>query len=218
MMLLFNAITGELKEVPKSILRINMKEWEYVFSSVEEIPLKKRQELLNAYRLDDEIFRPIPQTEHFFVSNYGRVKRIYPVSQKEKIMTPFLRKRKGSSGGVFVKIKIDGKCRDVKISSLVAMCFSLKGEGNAIYHINKNPWDNSVTNLKQVDQRFLIKVPQRLQRQAIIKVDPVTLEELNYYPSIREAGRQEFLSHETIRLCLKGELKTAGGFIWRYDH
>lgn len=216
-MLLFNGITGELKEVPKSILRVNMKHYEYVFTSADEIPLKERQKLLNQTKLDDEIFRTIPGADNYYVSNYGRVKKIYPVSKKEKIMTPFLKQRPNSVGYVCVKVKLGDKHKELKISKLVASCFSIKGTGNQIYHINKNKWDNSATNLKYVTHKELIKIPQRLSMHSVIKIDPDTLEELDYYPSIREAGRCEFISHEAIRMCVKGVQKTAGGFKWAYD-
>lgn len=217
-MLLFNGITGELKEVPKSILRTNMKHWEYVFTSIDEIPLKERQKLLNKTRLDDEIFRSIPGTDSYYVSNYGRVKKRYPVSKKEKIMTPYLKRRPNQVDYVCVKVKFGDRYKELKISKLVASCFELKGNGDQIYHINKNQWDNSATNLRYVNHKGLIKIPQRSLMHSVIKLDPKTLEELEYYPSIREAGRCEYISHEAIRMCLKGIQKTAGGFKWAYDN
>lgn len=216
-MLLFNGITGELKEVPKSILRTNMKHWEYLFENIEDIPLKERKKLLKQTKLNDEIFRAIPGTDNYYVSNYGRVKKIYPVSKKEKIMTPYLKHKSNRVGYVCVKVKFHDSYKELKISKLVASCFEIKGKGNQIYHINKNQWDNSATNLKYVTHRDLIKIPQRLSMHSVIKLDPKTLEELEYYPSIREAGRCEFISHEAIRMCVKGIQKTAGGFKWAYD-
>jgi len=40
---------------------------------------------------------------------------------------------------------------------------------------------------------------------------------LKSFPSIREAARQANLDSKTIRKCLKGEYKLAGGWIWKYD-
>lgn len=216
-MLLFNGITGELKEVPKSILRTNMKHWEYLFENIEDISLNERKKLLKQTKLNDEIFRAIPGTDNYYVSNYGRVKKTYPVSKKEKIMTPYLKHKSNQVGYVCVKVKFGDSYKELKISKLVASCFEIKGKGNQIYHINKNQWDNSATNLKYVTHKDLIKIPQRLSMHSVIKLDPETLEELEYYPSIREAGRCEFISHEAIRMCVKGIQKTAGGFKWAYD-
>lgn len=216
-MLLFNSITGQLKDVPSSTSRTSLKPWEYLFETQEEIPLKKKQELLNQTILADEIFKPIPLAIDYYISNYGRVKKKYPKSKKEKILTPYLKKRPRSVSYVCIKIKSDKGYRDVKISKLVASCFELKGTGDQIYHINKNQWDNAPYNLKYATPKELIKVPQRLAKHSVIKLDRETLEELDYYPSIREAGRAEYLSHEAIRMCLKGKQKTAGGFKWKYD-
>ena len=36
------------------------------------------------------------------------------------------------------------------------------------------------------------------------------------YPSIHEAGRQTGVALPSIRACIKGRCKTAGGFIWKY--
>ena len=36
------------------------------------------------------------------------------------------------------------------------------------------------------------------------------------WPSVREAERQLGISHSNICKCLKGRLKSAGGFVWRY--
>ena len=219
-MLLFNAMTGEVKEVLKSNFRTKrvQKEWEHLFKSSEEITLKKRQQLLNDCRIEGEVFRPVPDANHVFVSNYGRVKRIYPISKKERILMPFLRNNANQTGAVYVKINLNGKLKEIKVSKLVERCFLLKGKGTCVCHINRNPWDNRVDNLKLMKPSELTKIPRRVVSQSIVKVDPKTLEEIEYYPSIREAGRQEFLSHETIRLCLKGKQKTAGGWLWRYDN
>ena len=38
------------------------------------------------------------------------------------------------------------------------------------------------------------------------------------WPSVREAGRQLGVAHQSICGCLKGQTKSAGGFVWRYAH
>ena len=218
-MILFNARTGEVKKTPNPNPRRknNQEVWEYLFETDEELTLKKRQQLLNECRIEGEVFRFVPNSNDIFVSNYGRVKRIYAISKKERILMPFLRNNANKTGAVYVKINLNGKLKEIKVSKIVAMCFELKGKGTCVCHVNKNPWDNRVANLKLMLPNELTKFPQRMIRQSVIKIDPTTSEELEYYPSIREAGRQENLSHEAIRLCLKGKQKTAGGYWWRYD-
>ena len=38
------------------------------------------------------------------------------------------------------------------------------------------------------------------------------------WPSLREAERQLKISQSSISKCLKGRLKSAGGFVWRHAH
>ena len=219
-MILFNARTGETKQISESTIRMlhrYQESWEHLFEIDEALTLKQRQQLLNDCQIEGEFFRSVPGTVGVLVSNYGRVKRVYPVSQKERMLMPFSRNNANKTKAIYVKININGKLKEIKVSKVVAMCFQLQGKGTCVCHINKNPWDNRVDNLKWMKPNELTKFPQRMNRQSVIKIDPVTLEELEYYPSIREAGRQENLSHETIRLCLKGKQKTAGGYLWRYD-
>lgn len=210
---LFNSRTGQVKKISKTMVFRN-KEWEYLFENKNDITLEVRKKLMNQTRVDDEVFIKLPGSDHYFVSNYGRVKKIFPKSKKEKILIPYEHKR---DKVLLVKVRVDHTYKQVRLTHLVARCFKIAGEGEFIIHVNKNIWDNSVSNLKYVKQKDLIKIPQRLQRNAVVKLHPETLEELEYYPSIREAGRCEFLSHESIRSCLKGKQKTAGGFKWIYD-
>lgn len=211
-MYFFNAITGQVKKIPKSII-ISPKDWEYFYENKDDITVELRKKLINQTVIDDEIFKLIPGSDCYYVSNYGRVKIVYRTNKKERLLVPYIRKNKF----ICVKVKIDNKYKEFRITYLVARCFKIEGKGKRIIHVNKNIWDNSVPNLKYVDQKSLIKIPHRKGRHAIIKLDAETLEELDYYPSIREAGRREFLSHEAIRMCLKGNQKTAGGFKWIYD-
>ena len=54
---------------------------------------------------------------------------------------------------ICVKVKIDNKYKEFRITHLVARCFKIEGKGKRIIHVNKNIWDNSVPNLKYVDQK-----------------------------------------------------------------
>lgn len=211
-MYFFNAITGQVKKIPKSII-ISPKEWEYFYENKDDITIELRKKLINQTVIDDEIFKLIPGSNHYYVSNYGRVKIVYRTNKKERLLVPYARKNKF----ICVKVRIDNKYKEFRITHLVARCFKIEGKGKCIIHVNKNIWDNSLPNLKYVDRKYLIKITHRAQSHPVIKLDPISLAELDFYPSIREAGRCEFLACESIRQCLKGKQKTAGGFKWIYD-
>ena len=51
----------------------------------------------------------------------------------------------------------------------------------------------------------------------LMVLDKNTGEVLDFYENIAEAGRENYLSRETIRQCVRGKQKTAGGFKWQID-
>ena len=51
----------------------------------------------------------------------------------------------------------------------------------------------------------------------VFKKDPKTKEIIDWYESMAEAGRKNYIHRETIRMCVNGELKTAAGFLWEVD-
>ena len=52
----------------------------------------------------------------------------------------------------------------------------------------------------------------------VLKVDTITREILDYYKSMTEASRENYLHREEIKLAVIGKLKTAGGFMWKLDN
>ena len=164
-------------------------------------------ELMLKETLKNEIWKRVLNTRnHYEISNYGRVKRIYG-NGKIKLLRPYIKHNN------WLVIKIDSK--EIPVHKLVADAFLEQPQGTVIYHKN-NKFNNHADNLGFTTRSELGKkfggngVP-------VIKIDKITGEVLDTYENMAEAGRDNYLSKETIRQAIKGDLKTAGGFIWKVD-
>lgn len=71
--------------------------------------------LISQYEIDVERWRRVEDTNNLYVSDMGRVKRIY-ANKKERMLRPFMRK-----GVLPYYIKVNGK--DVKLAQLVWYAF-----------------------------------------------------------------------------------------------
>lgn len=164
-------------------------------------------ELMLKEKPRNEIWKKVLNTRnHYEISNYGRVKRIYR-NGRIKLLRPYIKHNK------WLVIKIDNK--ESTVHKLVADAFLKQPKGTVIYHKN-NRFNNHADNLgfktrSELGKKFGVNgVP-------VIKIDRVTDEILDSYDNMAEAGRDNYLSKETIRQAVAGELKTAGGFIWKID-
>lgn len=173
----------------------------------DNISKEKLYELMLKEKPKNEIWKIVLNTRnHYEISNYGRIKRIYG-NGRIKLLRPYIKHNK------WLVIKIDGK--EVQIHKLVADAFLEQPKGTVIYHKN-NRFNNHADNLgfktrSELGKKFGVNgVP-------VIKIDRVTGEILDSYDNMAEAGRDNYLSKETIRQAVAGELKTAGGFIWKID-
>lgn len=174
-------------------------------------------------KIKNEFFSPIESwrriensVKPYYVSSLGRVKIIYK-SGKEKILSQYA---KTGRKRLMVKITIgDKKYKEFHIHKLVANAFlSNPNNYDCVYHKDGNIYNNACKNLEWMDRSELGKLTGGLTNSLpVFKKDAETNEILDWYESMAEAGRQNYLHRETIRLCVLGELKTAGGFKWEID-
>lgn len=54
------------------------------------------------------------------------------------------------------------------------------------------------------------------REKPVIMIDPYGIKPSCKYPSAREAARLMNIPGPNIVACLKGRLKTAGGYVWQY--
>lgn len=181
-------------------------------STKEEIELVR-----NEFSDPKEIWRKIDiSPKPYFVSSLGRVKVKYK-NGKEKILSQYA---KSGRKKLMVKLPVgEKKYKEIHVHQLVANAFIPNPEEcECIYHKNGNIFDNSAKNLRWIDRHELGQLTGGLSNSMpVFKKDASTGEVLEWYESMAEAGRQNYLHRETIRMCIIGELKTAGGFLWEID-
>ena len=219
-MWLFNSITAEIKEVPKSILKYKREKWEHFFLTKEEITLKVRRKLMAELIIPRERWVRVFDVngevidEEIYLSNEGRVKRILP-NGGELMLVPSIKDKKRNSA--YITFKINGKRKGFLMTQLMASHFNLKGEGDCVYHIDKNVFNNSESNLRRIWRRDLVKFAIRKNKKPVIQIDAETGEELNYFSSIKEASQACFTHEEGIQRCVNGLQKESCGYRWVID-
>lgn len=160
-------------------------------------------------KLKDEIWKEVNFNKSYFVSNYGRVKVKYK-NGKEKLLS--LYKKHGKK----LIVKINSK--EYYIHQLVANAFLEYEVGKCAFHKDGNIYNNHANNIGFKTKEELGKLTGgKSGNIPVLKVDIETNEILDEYDSIREAGRENYISYESIRCCIRGKQKTAGGYKWKID-
>lgn len=230
-----NPINGMLEQINKndveafiSMRAINKNNIDYSSGT----PIKCRNDLwvINSLTTKEEIeaikndfYDPIETwrkveiaIKPYYVSSLGRVKVIYK-NGKEKILSQYA---KSGRTKLMVKIPVDEKkYKEMHIHKLVASAFvNNPNNYECIYHKDGNIFNNSCKNLVWIDRSELGKLTGGLTNSIpVFKKDPKTKEIIDWYESMAEAGRKNYIHRETIRMCVNGELKTAAGFLWEVD-
>lgn len=158
----------------------------------------------------DEIWVKSAHSEKYECSTRGRVRRVY--KSKKVILMPYYK-----HGTLDQFIKIDMK--EIKVSRVILSAF----EGRVLLpsesaeHMDGQKNNNRSENLRVATKKELGKKTGAMSRsQPILKIDIESGKILDEYRSIREAARQNFMSHETINSAFKRDTDIAGGFRWKF--
>lgn len=103
----------------------------------------------------------------------------------------------------FDNAKIAGRTLNINPSGIYACCNGIrKSAGNYIWK-----YYNDESNIAEYENIRIKKV---------VQIDRYTLNPIGEFSSISEASEYTGINKNSIALCCKKELKTAGNYIWRY--
>ena len=173
-----------------------------------------------------EQWRSIEEYENLYqISNYGNVK-----NHKNQLLKPM-------NDGNYLNVDLykNEKKKRYKIHRLVAKAFIPNPEDKKeVNHIDGNKLNNKYSNLEWVTpsenmihafKKGLAKVNKNMQGK-FGEINPNSIIRLQYdingnfikkWSCAKEIERQLGIHHSHISKCCKGKLKTAGGYIWRYE-
>jgi hypothetical protein len=172
-----------------------------------------------------EVFKRIKGFDNYYeVSNLGNVRRLGSIKNLKAI--------NNGKDYLGVCLSINGKIKRFYIHRLVAIAFlNNKENKEEVNHINGVRTDNRLINLEWVTRsenhyhRYKV-LKQRgtnfgktgalnWSSKKVYKLD-LNNNILQEYPAVMEAMRITGINEASIRSCIYGKQKTAGGFKWEY--
>ena len=163
-----------------------------------------------------EEWRTINEYPDYIISNWGRVKSIK--FGKERI----LKQGKNRYGYFYVGLCKDRKRKYYFVHRIVATHFLPNPENKPqIDHIDTNPQNNCISNLRWVTNKENMNNPITLKKikkhqKSILQFSKKGRIILHKWESIRQAIKELNINKGNVIQCLKGNRKTAGGFKWMY--
>lgn len=170
-----------------------------------------------------EEWRPVVGYEGLYeVSNLGRVRSL-PRTMKTRHGKPenryhlkgrILKQIRTSRGYLVVML---GKGNQAFVHRLVLSAFVPNPENKPFCdHIDADRTNNIVSNLRWATYSENNSHPHAvaLHSRPVLQIDKYTDEVIQYFPSVKEAGKA--LKTCYISRCCKGKQKTTAGFKWEY--
>lgn len=185
-----------------------------------------------------EFWKDIEEFEgKYQVSNLGRVKSLNRIRKAKSGGTATVRERLlkiqvNNCGYQFVLL--GGKC--YLVHRLVCKAFVNNDDPlykTEVNHKDQNKLNNKWDNLEWCDRSYNTTYNDAIERRLKSYKETISKKRtpikkvkiiqqftkdgilINTYPSVVEAGKQTGISQSNIIKCLKGNLKSAGGYIWK---
>lgn len=130
------------------------------------------------------------------VSYEGKIRRLYK-GREPRELTPYLKTHGRKI--LFIGLTKGGTKKEVAVHTIVAQAFIGEPEpGQVTYHKNGLIRDNWASNLEYIDRKTLGEMTgPRSRRKAVAKIDKEG-EIVEIYNSARQAGKENFMSYQTI--------------------
>lgn len=177
-----------------------------------------------------EIWKDVKGYEYFYrVSSLGNVTRKKGIQcKKERV----IKMHDNGSGYKAVSLSVDSKVKKEYVHRLVAMSFLPNTENKEeVNHIDGDRSNNNLVNLE-----WVTRSENHFHRYTVLKQKGVNFgktgsknwkskEVLKYdvygkfiesFPAVMEAMRITGINEASIRGCIYGKQKTAGGYVWKY--
>lgn len=152
----------------------------------------------------------------------------YNHTKQSKILSP----RKNRDGYMIVTLTKNKTKKTAQVHRLVAKNF-IENPNNfeQVNHKDENKTNNYVSNLEWCNAKYNNNYGTRLQRQGnsckgkLLNRKDMSLQIdqfdkngnlINTYTSIQECARINSINPSNICSCIKGRLKTCGGYVWKY--
>lgn len=166
------------------------------------IKIKKDEHFKNIENFFNENFK------NYYISNYGRIYNL-----NKRIIMKTLKKVNGYE---FITIVSDNsKTFKIPVHRLVAYFFIDKYENKkVINHIDENKYNNYYKNLEITTQK------ENIRHSHALKINKYTLDMklINKYNCMKDAANElKIVKYGNISKCCQGKLKSAYGYIWKFD-
>jgi len=141
------------------------------------------------------IWKKIPGYENYEISILGEIRKILKTKKEPKIMAQYKKR-----GQYITGLTKNGRRKEQRVHKLMQKTFMKKPEpGQVLHHKNGIKTDNSLTNLEYITREKLgKKTGAKGRRKPVRKVNPKTNAIVAFYSSARIAGKENFLSRQTI--------------------
>lgn len=171
--------------------------------------VKERKEMYAREKYPDEAWVSVEGSSGtYLVSNYARFQRVHKTCKS--FIMPYLHK---GSGNLRVKVSFKGEYKQYEVAHLVAQHFiGQREKGKSVRRKNGIKTDNYAGNLEYISTRKLGEMTGPLSTsRSVIQLDAETLEPVEEFRSARAAGRQNFMSYQTVLDNCKGKSNVAAG-------
>lgn len=179
-----------------------------------------------------EVWKDIPGSEKYQVSNYGNFRKKLKKGGYRPIKT-YCRKNKWMA----VKCDYKGHYKEYIVHKIVSDVFPEPAEDFNEQYFGKKAFDgitdasslvlrhknglirdNYAGNLEWISKKELGKKTGGQSRAIpVLQLDVKTGKVINFYKSISAAARDNYINDETICMAIRGQLKTAAGYVWKRE-